>query len=483
MRPFRIVLLRPGRSPHAEALREVAEALHYALQRLGLSAGVAEAMPAAGEGAIVLGAHAADPATLAALPAEAILYNFEQLTDDLFARAPHYRDALGTQPVWDYSAANATRYADFGIAAPRAVVPVGYVPEWTRIAPAAKQDIDVLFYGSINPRRLAILQELREAGLAVAPHFGVYGPARDALIARAKVVLNMHFYDAQILEMPRVGYLLANRVPVVTEIGPATRLEPHLAEAMRGVPRDDLVDACVELVHDEPARRALAERGYAAFSGRRLEETLARALGVDAAAAGPRYPTQANVGSGRDWRPDWLNLDIEARWKPDAILDLSRPLDLPCIIDAGRFGRIALGEGMLDRIMANDVMEHVPDLPAAMANCLRLLKVGGELLVKVPYDLSYGAWQDPTHVRAFNERSFLYYTDWFWYLGWTDFRFDADVRFGYSELGDKLRERGVPADEIARTPRAVDELFVRLRKRPTTDAEREDALRRQGTAR
>jgi hypothetical protein len=104
-------------------------------------------------------------------------------------------------------------------------------------------------------------------------------------------------------------------------------------------------------------------------------------------------------------------------------------------------------------------------------------------MVKVPYDLSYGAWQDPTHVRAFNERSFLYYTDWFWYLGWTDFRFDADVRFGYSELGTALRARGVAVEEIARTPRAVDELFVRLRKRPTTDAEREDALRRQGATR
>jgi len=130
--------------------------------------------------------------------------------------------------------------------------------------------------------------------------------------------------------------------------------------------------------------------------------------------------------------------------------------------------------------MVNDVLEHVPDLPAAMTNCLRLLKIGGELLVKVPYDLSYGAWQDPTHVRAFNERSFLYYTDWFWYLGWIDYRFDvAEMKYGYSPLGRELGERGTPREEILRTPRAVDELQVRLRKRATTDEERVDALRRQ----
>jgi len=43
-----------------------------------------------------------------------------------------------------------------------------------------------------------------------------------------------------------------------------------------------------------------------------------------------------------------------------------------------------------------------------MTNCLKLLRVGGVFKILVPYDLSYGAWQDPTHIRAFNERSWLY---------------------------------------------------------------------------
>jgi predicted SAM-dependent methyltransferase len=51
--------------------------------------------------------------------------------------------------------------------------------------------------------------------------------------------------------------------------------------------------------------------------------------------------------------------------------------------------------------LANDVLEHLPDLRTAMTSCLELLREGGRLHVRVPYDLSHGAWQDPTHVRGY----------------------------------------------------------------------------------
>ena len=57
--------------------------------------------------------------------------------------------------------------------------------------------------------------------------------------------------------------------------------------------------------------------------------------------------------------------------------------------------------------------------PAALA----LLKDGGRFEIEVPYERALTAWQDPTHVRAMNEKSWLYYTDWFWYLGWFEHRF------------------------------------------------------------
>jgi len=98
----------------------------------------------------------------------------------------------------------------------------------------------------------------------------------------------------------------------------------------------------------------------------------------------------------------------------------------------------------------------------------------------VPYDLGLGAWQDPTHVRAFNENSWLYYTDWHWYLGWTDARFDVgSLDFTPSVFGVELAKSGKPTAEILRTPRAVDSLRVVLRKRYLQEAERREAEARQ----
>jgi SAM-dependent methyltransferase len=121
---------------------------------------------------------------------------------------------------------------------------------------------------------------------------------------------------------------------------------------------------------------------------------------------------------------------------------------------------------MFTEIIANDVLEHIPDLVTAMTNCRDLLKRGGEMHIHVPYDLSLGAWQDPTHVRAFNENSWLYYCDWSWYLGWPESEKFTCTQMGFelSELGHELLESKMPKETVLRTPRAVDALQVILRK-------------------
>ena len=112
-----------------------------------------------------------------------------------------------------------------------------------------------------------------------------------------------------------------------------------------------------------------------------------------------------------------------------------------------------------------------------MTNCLDLLSIGGELVIQVPYDLSCGAWLDPTHVRAFNERSWDVYTHSCWYLGWIDHRFDlAKETWLLSPLGFEMYDQNVALEVIGRTPRAVDQLLVSLIKRETTAEEREHNL-------
>ncbi len=196
-------------------------------------------------------------------------------------------------------------------------------------------------------------------------------------------------------------------------------------------------------------------------------------------AASVRVPTTLHVGSGKNFQPQWLNLDIDARWRPDFVFDIGQPLpaDGQVVVETSRFGALTLGDEMFEAIVAQDVLEHIRDLTTAMSTMLRWLRTGGVLRIGVPYDLSHGAWCDPTHVRAFNERSFDYYEKWSWYLGWRTHNFAVKrMDFTTSPLGTAMQAEGRPVEEILRTPRAVDSIQVELQKvrlspdaRATTD--------------
>ncbi len=179
------------------------------------------------------------------------------------------------------------------------------------------------------------------------------------------------------------------------------------------------------------------------------------------------YPLILNLGSGRNFREDCLNVDNRSHWSPDIIADLNFPFPNPNgqPYPTSRFGPLHIHKHSFHTIIAHDVLEHIQQLTVLMKSCLDLLIVGGEFDIVVPYDLSHGAWQDPTHVRAFNERSWPYYTEWFWYLEWDQARFDLiELQFQASQYGKELLAKGQPEAEILKLPRAVDAMHVRLKK-------------------
>jgi SAM-dependent methyltransferase len=192
------------------------------------------------------------------------------------------------------------------------------------------------------------------------------------------------------------------------------------------------------------------------------------------------HPTVLNIGSGKDWKPEWLNLDISKEWDPDLIYDLNEELPPSGIsLSTRRFGDVKFVDHVFDLIICNDVLEHLSELATAMTTCLRILKPGGVFQINVPYDLSWGAWQDPTHVRAFNERSWLYYTDWSWYMGWDTWKFElTTLAYVLSPIGQQLVTLGEERDTIVRTPRAVDSMNVALVKRTLNEAEKVEYITR-----
>jgi hypothetical protein len=263
---------------HLDVFREIIDVVAAGLQDLGYptTAMVNEFAPDARH--IVFCPHLLRAEDVERVPASSILYNFEPLNPPIF-------DSVGTFlvhyaprfPVWDYSSANVAFLRERGSSAVH--VPLGYAPVLSRIAPAPVQDIDVLFYGDVSPRRESILKALEATGLSLTIASDVYGTERDALIARSKVVINIHTHDGiKALETPRIFYLLANGKAVVTERKADVEIEEDLRNAMVCAPYGRLVEACVELVRDPPLRAKLQEAGLRCMQRRSETEILRRAL-------------------------------------------------------------------------------------------------------------------------------------------------------------------------------------------------------------
>src|SRR5580658_1146488 len=476
MSKFQIVLVRPDGFLHTEAFREVAETLQFGFSSLGHAAQIQENVLDATATNVLLGGHLLTPQDISLLPAGSILYNLEQLGGPSLPK--HFYEAAVKHRVWDYSLHNIKTWNVMKCAYPPVHVPLGYVPELSRIKTSKTQDCDFLFYGSLNERRTRMIKALKDAGAKVHTLFGVYGKERDELIARSKIILNVHFYDAKIFEIVRVSYLLGNSKAVVTECSSDTEIEEGLADSVLALPYDSVVGGCLSLLQDQKERRKLEARGFQRFTQRKESEILSKAIEESAETIAhvinTEFPRKLNLGSGKDWREGYLNADFDAYWEPDVVLDFSQPLPIGKPLESQRFGTIALENNSFDEIISNDVLEHIPSLMTAMTSCLNLLKVGGLFRISVPYDLSWGAWQDPTHVRAFNERSWLYYTDWFWYMGWTEARFDlAQFDLKLSPVGEALQKKQVRGEDLVRYPRAVDHMSVVLRKRLLTEAEKQ----------
>ena len=199
------------------------------------------------------------------IPANAIIYNLEQINSGSRLLNEKYLNQLKNHIVWDYSQRNIQALKQKGV---NNIfhVPIGYAQDLDRFKSNQSQDIDILFYGSVNQRRKVILDQLRERGLKVVNVVGLLGKQRDELIARAKLVLNMHFYPTFIFEIVRVSYLLNNSIAVVSELNSNTEIYPlELKDAIEGVPYEGLVDACESLIHNENRRLALVEKSKKIF--------------------------------------------------------------------------------------------------------------------------------------------------------------------------------------------------------------------------
>lgn len=231
-------------SEHTQCFAEIADSIEWALKELGheVSRGMRGA-PVRGEHPIIFGLRPEDSAN-GRFPAESIIYNGEQVNKD--GMWPSMPKIYKIYTIWDYSAANAERYAQWGLNPPKVVRP-GYAPVLDRI-PQSEKTHDVVFFGSSNERREKILLELERRGCSVLRvPFGVYGKKRDEYLGRAKLCINIHYYESAIFEAIRCAYLAQNGIPVISELSVD---DENMLWGINAWHYEDLVDMCINMLRE-----------------------------------------------------------------------------------------------------------------------------------------------------------------------------------------------------------------------------------------
>jgi SAM-dependent methyltransferase len=473
-----IAIMQPPGYVHSLALVDPARFIRHQLRRFGVRVTLGKNRLRGDAINLVLGAHLGFPPSWRERHA-CLFVNLEQLGPGGAQVTEEYRRLLQTSGVVDYDLANVGAYGADPADVP--LIPFRHAPYLDSVAAAAPRledrPIDLLFFGSMNERRRRMIARIEACGLTVAMfEQPLYGQERDRYVSQAKAVLNCHFYERATFEQVRTFHCLSLGTPVISERSPLTRPDEVFEQAVSWFD-----DSTLEtFFRDHFGQPEFFERAREQLRGWRVHDPVEAYADLLAFAAGyagghasskpegPWKPSCINLGSGKDYKAGWLNLDVIDRAEPDLVLDLGKPQTFP-IEAVSRFGQaLSLHGGQVEKVYANNVLEHVPDLPCLMTNVLALLAEGGEIEIEVPYEKARTAWQDPTHIRAMNENSWIYYTDWFWYLGWYEHRFElADSSF----LDEALRPCAQPNAAFMK---------VVLRKIPTTDWERMQAQALQG---
>ena len=99
-----------------------------------------------------------------------------------------------------------------------------------------------------------------------------------------------------------------------------------------------------------------------------------------------------NLGSGRDTKEDWINLDSARLPGVDIVHNIEK-LPLP------------FRNEELDEILCQDILEHIEYIPT-LKDLHRILKPGGKLTIRVPHFTSKNNFVDPTHKKRFSIYTF-----------------------------------------------------------------------------
>ncbi len=272
-------VVSPKDNPHVAAFSELADSLVRCLIELGYGAFRTKDPDCCRGLTIVLGAHLLKIGDTLP-PGKFIIFNLEQLDRSSPWWTQDYREILKiADAVFDYSPRNkAFLKAHLNINA--IICPIGHHEVMQKRSKDVQKDIDLLFIGSMNARREKILLSLQQYGITPLIAVNVYGDERDQLIKRAKINLNLHYYEAKIFEVVRCSMLLAQGAIIVSEFGEDKLVEQPYYDKIVFAKTENIGKACRYILDNESVAKQIWLKSHKKFTKMKQSTYLKKALAI-----------------------------------------------------------------------------------------------------------------------------------------------------------------------------------------------------------
>lgn len=387
-------IMQPAGYLHSLGFLDQARYVRYQMRRLGAEVSIGKNRLREDSVNIIFGAHLGFPAELKQRYT-CVFFNLEQLGEGGAPVSRDYLNLLASSAVLDYDERNLAAYGCRPGAVP--VMPFLAAPYLVREDNLAIEDrpIDLLFFGSMNERRSAMIDRIEACGWRVALFDRpLYGEERDHFIRQSKAIFNCHFYETSRFEQARAFHALSLGTPVVSERTVRTRPPAAFEQAVTW-----LVDGRLETFFQKEfmssAWLADAERQLKHFATRdplahwQVAHEYCRAIFEMGPCVPPKVwqPTRIRLSMGDEdgYLPGWLNISAKAAAQPDLVLDFSQPLRLPLRALTCGGGRVLMeGHSVETMALKLDVVQ-LRRGQQLMRNCLDLLQPDGRLALELEF--------------------------------------------------------------------------------------------------
>lgn len=219
--PTPVFDLRPGLGRRAVILTTphcdfVAHSIRHALEKIGVESNIIHARPEGGYED--LPHFVVCPQMFEQLPGLYVAFQMEQSVSTRWFTDAYMRMLENAFAILDYSVANVEALVGKGLHRQQFFyVPLGYLPGYGGSANGQGSEYDVVFYGDINNDRRKRFVAALEKVCRVKVFNNLFGDELHAELAKAKLIVNIHYYEGALLETTRLWECVSLGKLVVSE--------------------------------------------------------------------------------------------------------------------------------------------------------------------------------------------------------------------------------------------------------------------------